>query len=71
MQIRANKKPSLYRDSDATLLDQLSKAALLDLLVEALRRETGSCDSPVDAETLRGIVEPTLAARGDRSPFRK
>jgi len=65
----ANKKPSLYDGApDAELLATLSKAALLDLLVEQLRLSAGHCDSPVDSQYLRVTIAPTLAARGDAFP---
>lgn len=67
MQKKHNKKPSLYfGEPDAEILDTLSKAALLDIAVESLRLRAGSCDSPVDRSTLAEMINPTLAARGDR-----
>lgn len=65
----ANKKSSLYDGQpDAEILATLSKAALLDLLVEQLRLAAGHCDTPVDAEYLRVTIAPTLADRGDKMP---
>lgn len=61
-----NKKPATIEGEDAEILQNLSKAALLDIAVESLRLRAGSCDSPVDRSTLAEMINPTLAARGDR-----
>jgi hypothetical protein len=52
--------------ADVSALAPLSKAALLDLLIEALRLNAGQCDTPCPIETVREFCNPTLAARGDR-----
>jgi len=64
----ANKKPSLYHgQEDAKILSTLSKAALLDLLVEQLRLNAGHCDTTCTAEELAEQCNPTLRDRGDRT----
>ena len=52
--------------ADVSALAPLSKAALLDLLVEAVRCNAGACDTPCPIHYLREFCNPTLAARGDR-----
>lgn len=52
--------------ADVAALAPLSKAALLDLLIEAVRLNAGQCDTPCPIESLREFANPTLAARGDR-----
>jgi hypothetical protein len=59
------KKTITVRGADAAYLTRLSKAALIDVLVEQLRLGSGECDTPLTAEAVRSIVEPTLRARGD------
>jgi hypothetical protein len=67
MRICHNKKPSLYRGhEDAEILSRLSKAALLDLLVEQLRLNAGHCDTPCTAAELAELCDPTLSDRADR-----
>jgi hypothetical protein len=62
-----NKKPSIYLpDSDAQLLNHLSKAALLDIVVSRLRL---ACDKDGEVMTLAEINEQIrgdLVARGDK-----
>ena len=62
------KKPHTVRGADAAYLARLSKAALVDVLTEALRLAAGECDTPLSAESVRSIVEPTLRRRGDAVP---
>lgn len=62
----ANKKPSISSGADAKILSTLSKAALLDLLVERLRRAEGECDTEILPDRLAELVNPTLLARGDK-----
>ena len=54
--------------ADAAYLARLSKAALVDVLTEALRLAAGECDTELTAEAVREIVEPTLRRRGDAIP---
>jgi hypothetical protein len=62
------KKPHTVRGTDAAYLARLSKAALVDVLTEALRLAAGECDTELTAEAVREIVEPTLRRRGDAVP---
>jgi hypothetical protein len=62
------KKPSIMRGEDAQYLGQLSKAALVDLLTEALRVNAGECDTPLTALQVQEHIATLLAARGDRMP---
>lgn len=64
-----NKKRSLYaNDTDGRALDALSKAALLDIVVEFLRCETDCADAPLTAADLaeNDRIKAVLTARGDR-----
>ena len=64
-----NKKRSLYaNDTDARALDQLSKAAVIDILVEFLRCDTDCCDIPLTADDLAQNVriQGILKLRGDK-----
>lgn len=63
-----NKKPTTVRGADARYLARLSKAALVDVLVEQLRLAAGECDTELTAEAVREVVEPTLRRRGDAVP---
>jgi hypothetical protein len=63
------KKRSLYAsDTDGRCLDQLSKAAVIDILVEFLRCDTDCCDTPLTAAEVgeNDRVRAVLTARGDR-----
>jgi hypothetical protein len=63
------KKISLYaNDTDGRCLDQLSKAAVIDMLVEYLRADAGDLDTPLEAHQVaeHDRVHAVLAARGDR-----
>ena len=62
------KKTPTVRGADAAYLARLSKAALVDVLTEALRLAAGECDTELTAEAVREIVEPTLRRRGDAIP---
>ena len=62
------KKPHTVRGKDAAYLARLSKAALVDVLTEALRLAAGECDTELTAEAVREIVQPTLLRRGDAVP---
>lgn len=66
IQTSLNKKAPTVSGSDALALSRLSKAALLDIAIEALRLNAGSCDSEIPIEQLREMVNPALEARGDR-----
>ena len=63
------KKRSLYAsDTDGRCLDQLSKAAVIDILVEFLRCDTDCCDTPLTAAEVaeNDRIRAVLTARGDR-----
>ena len=63
------KKISLYaNDTDGRCLDQLSKAAVIDMLVEYLRGDAGDLDTPLEAHQVaeHDRVRAVLTARGDR-----
>jgi hypothetical protein len=62
----ANKKAPLSNGADAEILSMLSKAALLDLLVETLRRAEGACDTEIAPDLLAELCNPTLIERGDK-----
>lgn len=62
----ANKKPAISTGGDVEILSSLSKAALLDLLIETLRRAEGECDTEILPERLAELVNPTLIDRGDK-----
>ncbi len=62
------KKLRTVSGADAAYLARLSKAALVDVLTEALRLAAGECDTELTAEAVREVVEPTLRRRGDAVP---
>ena len=62
------KKPHTVRGADARYLARLSKAALVDVLIEQLRLASGECDTELSAQSVRDAVEPTLRRRGDAVP---
>ena len=52
----------------ARALDGISKAALIDLYVQALALARGECDSEVPMDVIADDVEPMLRMRGDTLP---
>lgn len=64
----ALKKTATVRGADAAYLARLSKAALVDVLIEQLRLAAGECDTELSAQSVRDAVEPTLRRRGDAVP---
>jgi hypothetical protein len=66
--IMSLKKLRTVSGADAAYLARLSKAALVDVLTEALRLAAGECDTELTAEAVREVVEPTLRRRGDAVP---
>ena len=50
----------------AYALDKVSKAALIDLYVQALAANLGACDTAPTLEEVRADADPTLRLRGDR-----
>ena len=66
---RGIKRAPLYAGSpEAAYLRQLSKAALLDLLIETLRLNSGAADTPLSTAALDRAVIDLLIERGDRAP---
>ncbi|CAB4150294.1 hypothetical protein UFOVP1332_34 [uncultured Caudovirales phage] len=64
-----NKKRSLYaNDTDGRALDALSKAALIDIVVEFMRCDTDNADIALTADEVsqNNRIKAILAARGDR-----
>ena len=64
-----NKKRSLYaNDTDGRALDALSKAALIDIVVEFMRCDTDDADIALTADEVsqNNRIKAILAARGDR-----
>lgn len=66
--MRVNAKQCLYDDPAVKVLSRLSKAALVDVLVDILRRDSGSCDDPVSEADAIAAVALVLQQRGDRLP---
>ena len=63
-----NKKPSVYTDDAASWLHFLSKAALVDCVVDLLRGQSESCDEPVSIAAAKKRLEPVILTRGDKMP---
>lgn len=63
-----NKKPSTYRDEAVPWLHYLSKAALVDCVIDLLRGQSECCDEPVSIATAKERLEPVLNMRGDLMP---
>jgi len=66
--VRVNGKQCVSVDPAATYLEQLSKAALIDVLVDMLRRESGEEGHVVRELEAERLVSPVLRMRGDRIP---
>lgn len=65
----ALKKSALRNDPGAALLRQVSKAALVDLILDMISLDGAeSCDDPVTVERVRKHLGPALERRGDRMP---
>lgn len=62
------KKPSIVGGPAAKYLDRLSKAALIDVLIETLALANESADDPVTVQQCAEACLPTLNRRGDRIP---
>ncbi len=62
------KKPTTYNDPACRWLVQLSKAALVDCVVDLLRTTQDSADNPVGENAARDRLGTVLAMRGDKSP---
>lgn len=57
---------AVVSDRVAFALDKVSKAALIDLYVQALAANLGACDTPPTLEQVKKDADPTLAIRNDR-----
>jgi hypothetical protein len=63
---RQQKKPSLYAGSPEWIaLRGASKMAILDILIETMRRCEGHADDACDLAEIAYIANPVLEARGD------
>lgn len=70
-QHKANKKSAIYAaDTDCQHLSRLSKAALLDLCVEAMRSAYGHCDAPCCDQEVMEFTHDLLVQRGDKPLFK-
>lgn len=65
-----NKKPPTVPMAEGVehYLDQLSKSAVVDLLLDALGRLEGGEPDSVTLEALQSFAGPRLRVRGDREP---
>ena len=65
-EIRQQKKPSLHEGSpEWNALRNASKMAILDILIETMRRCEGHADDACDLAEIAYIANPVLEARGD------
>jgi hypothetical protein len=62
---RVNAKQTVYTDPATKYFERLSKSALIDILVDTLKRENGE-DSICSEVQARDMAEPVLRMRGDR-----
>jgi hypothetical protein len=62
------KKPALSCGPAAKYLNGLSKAALIDVLIEQIRLASGHCDDDVTVQQCVEACAATIARRGDRPP---
>ena len=62
------KSPKIATRTETSILDQCSKAALIDIVAVLLSRANGHCDDPCTAAEVLAEITPTLAHRGDRLP---
>lgn len=64
--MRQQKKPSLHEGStEWNALRGASKMAILDILIETMRRCEGHADDACGVEEIAYIANPVLSARGD------
>lgn len=66
--MRITAKGPVYSDPAVSWLSQLSKSALIDLVVDLIRQKAASADDPVPKATAIDFASPILRARGDRIP---
>jgi len=64
---RVNAKQPAYDDPAVSYLDQLSKSALIDVIVDSIKRDLGLLVARED--DAMHYVEPVLLMRGDRVPL--
>lgn len=63
---RQQKKPSIHEGSPEWIaLRGASKMAILDILIETMRRCEGHADDACDLAEIAYIANPVLEARGD------
>jgi hypothetical protein len=62
------KKPALSCGPAAKYLNGLSKAALIDVLIEQIRLASGHCDDEVTVQQAVEACAATIERRGDRPP---
>jgi len=65
---RVNAKQTVAVDAGGGYLEQISKSALIDVIVDAIRREKGDEGYSVSELDAQQYVEPILRMRGDRVP---
>lgn len=68
--MRIGNKGPIYSDECVKWLDKLSKAALIDCVVDLLRCVSSqpSCDEPVAVDAARIRLAQVLIDRGDKVP---
>jgi len=59
------KKSASFRSVESRLLTQLSKAALVDILIDVMRCNSGE-DGELSPEAVTELCNPRLAVRGDK-----
>lgn len=64
-----NAKLPVCVDPAATYFGQLSKAALVDILVDVLKREAGDEGHICRESEAKELAEPVLLMRGDKVPL--
>lgn len=64
---RINAKQPVFDDPAVRWLNQLSKAALIDIVVDVLKREHGEMEI-ISERQAEEFVSPVLNMRGDKSP---
>ena len=63
------KKSPTTHTAETRVLTQLSKAALVDILIEVMRCNAGECDTVLPPETVLALCAPQLHMRGDKLPI--
>jgi hypothetical protein len=69
-----NKKPIAFTGDSkvANALNELSKAALADMVIDLLRKDAGDIDGDLDGPQLLAVIRktatPVLCVRGDHIP---